>query len=410
MSNRPYCFKIWQPCPHEIEPDPTLVFVLMPFAEEFDAVYQQGIKPAWKSKDAGTVCKRADELFHTRDIMCQICQNIQQARLVVAEMTGRNPNVFYELGLAHAFAKEVILITQNLDDVPFDLRPMRIVRYARDASGLQKLSAALHQTAKALLSQPRPAKPATATKTPGSVISPKDGKEMILIPAGEFIMGSDSGEQNEKPQRKVYLPDFYISRYPITNADFEAFVQATGHVTAAEKGNDEYDWRHPRGRESSIVGKERHPVVQVSWDDAVAYCQWAGKRLATEPEWEKAARGEDGRTWPWGNEWVDGKCNTSEAGVGDTTPVGRYSPAGDSPYGVADMAGNVWEWTADWYKAYPGSPSKSGVVGEKYRVLRGGSWDNDQTNARCAYRRYVLGNWDDNVGFRVVVSLADADF
>jgi formylglycine-generating enzyme required for sulfatase activity len=247
---------------------------------------------------------------------------------------------------------------------------------------------------------------------PDRFVSPKDGKDMILVPAGEFIMGSDRELETERPQRKVYLPDFYVYRYPVTNAEFESFVKATGHVTAAEKDGDRADWRHPRGPESSIAAsKWRHPVVQVSWNDAQAYCQWAGKRLPTEAEWEKAARGTDGRTWPWGNRWVDGQCNTSEAGVGDTTAVGRYSLAGDSPYGVADMAGNVFEWTADWYEAYPGSTYTSGDFGKKFRALRGGSWIYPRVIARCASRsRFVPDRWYYLVGFRVVVSPADADF
>jgi sulfatase modifying factor 1 len=415
MGSKPYCFKIGQPCPHDIRPDPKLVFVLMPFADEFTAVYLHGIRPAWESQDVGMVCLRADELHHTRDIMCQVCQNIRQARFVVADMTGRNPNVFYELGLAHAFAKEVILVTQNLEDVPFDLRPMRIVKYARDASGLEGLGVELRETARALLAQLQPARSTRPAISQASIISPQDGKELVPIPAGEFTMGSDSGEADEKPQRNLYLPDFYISRYPVTNAEFETFVKATGHVTTAEKEGkggvwlgDKWDWvkgadwRHPRGPDSGITGKDTHPVVQVSWDDALAYCQWAGKRLPTEAEWEKAARGVDGRIWPWGDEWVNGKCNTSEAGVGDTTPVGRYSPASDSPYGVADMAGNVWEWVGDWYKAYPGSTDRSDSFGEKYRVARSGSWYHNQDNARCAFRnrdRPDSRNFD--LGFRL---------
>jgi formylglycine-generating enzyme required for sulfatase activity len=260
---------------------------------------------------------------------------------------------------------------------------------------------------------------------PDRFVSPKDRKEMILIPAGDFVMGSERGADDERPQQKVYVPDFYIARYPVTNAEFEAFVEATRYVTAAEKEGKGYcwlgnrldwvhgaDWRYPRGTiYVGIAGKDQHPVVQVSWDDALAYCQWAGKRLPTEAEWEKAARGTDGRTWPWGNEWVDGKCNTSEGDLRDTTPVDRYSPAGDSPYGIADMAGNVGEWTEDWYKAYPGSTFRKDAFGEKYRVVRGGSWEDYQKYTRCAVRdplgpsiRYS------QVGFRVVVSLADADF
>jgi hypothetical protein len=126
----PYCFKIGRECPFggEIEEDPQLVFVLMPFAPEFDQIYQQGIKPAWE--ELGFRVLRADEEFHVHDIMCHaICQNIQRARFIVADMTGRNPNVFYELGLAHAFGKPVILITPHKDYVPFDLQAILYINY-----------------------------------------------------------------------------------------------------------------------------------------------------------------------------------------------------------------------------------------------------------------------------------------
>jgi formylglycine-generating enzyme required for sulfatase activity len=378
----------------------------MPFEDAFDDVYERGIKPGfqpgWLPVDSELYCIRADELFQPGDIMCQVCQNIQGARFVVADMTDRNPNVFYELGLAHAFAKTVILVTQDLEDVPFDLRPMRIIEYGTGTDGLGKLAVDLRKGILALLPEAKPVGPLPPQKVLNSFVSTKSGEDMILIPAGEFVMGSNSGREDEKPERKVYLPDFHVSRYPVTNAEFEAFVKASDHVTAAEKGGTGTDWRHPRGLGSSIAGKDRHPVVQVSWSDAVGYCRWAGKRLPTEAEWEKAARGTDGRTWPWGDEWADGKCNTKEAGVGDTTPVGHYSPASDSPYGLVDMIGNVWEWTADWYKAYPGGTFRSDEFGERLRVRRGGAWLYDRGCARCAYRSGLdPDSHGEDLGFRV---------
>ncbi len=220
----------------------------------------------------------------------------------------------------------------------------------------------------------------------------KDGKEMVRVPAGEFFYGDD--------KQKVSLPEFWIDKTPVTNAEFARFVQATNHEPPSH-------WQGKTPPQNLVD----HPVVKVSRQDAAAYAAWAGKRLPTEQEWEKAARGTDGRTWPWGNRWVDGQCNTSEAGVGDTTAVGRYSLAGDSPYGVADMAGNVFEWTADWYEAYPGSTYTSGDFGKKFRALRGGSWIYPRVIARCASRsRFVPDRWYYLVGFRVVVSPADADF
>jgi formylglycine-generating enzyme required for sulfatase activity len=151
----------------------------------------------------------------------------------------------------------------------------------------------------------------------------------------------------------------------VTNAQFEQFVKATGY-------NAGDGWR-----KYYTKGKEKHPVVNVSWNDAEAYCKWAGKRLPTEAEWEKAARGNDGRIWPWGNAWDKSKCNSYYGGPRTTTPVGSY-PAGASPYGVMDMAGNVLEWCADWYDKnyYTSAPDRNpqGPSSGIQRVLRGGSW------------------------------------
>jgi formylglycine-generating enzyme required for sulfatase activity len=199
---------------------------------------------------------------------------------------------------------------------------------------------------------------------------------MVTIPAGEFRMGDE--------ERKVFVDAFRIGRYPVTNAQYKRFVDAIGHEPP----------RHWQGR-TYPPENATHPAVFVTWDDAVAYARWAGKRLPTEEEWEKAARGTDGREYPWGD-WEEGRCNTSEAGIRDTTPVGHYSPGGDSPYGCADMAGNVWEWTASAWES-----------GSERRVVRGGSWIFDQGYARCAYRSWHIPiNFSLSVGLRVVVSLA----
>ena len=191
--------------------------------------------------------------------------------------------------------------------------------------------------------------------------------EMILIPAGEFIMGTNNRLPDEGPEHKVTLPAFYIDKYEVTNLQYKKFNDATHRKSPSHFKNRTYP-----------EGKADHPVTFVSWFDAEAYCHWAGKRLPTDQEWEKAARGTDGRNFPWGDEFGDDRANTpvrweSLDQAGDTTPVGAF-PGGASPYGLYDMSGNVWEWTASWYQAYPGNNHPSENYGEKYKVLKGGSW------------------------------------
>lgn len=224
----------------------------------------------------------------------------------------------------------------------------------------------------------------------------KDGKDMLHVPAGEFLYGDS--------RQKLSLPEFWIDRTPVTNAEFTRFVQATGYRTLAERIGIGYactrgmwedtpgaDWRHPGGPQTDILSKVDHPVVQVSWYDAVAYARWAGKRLPTEQEWEKAARGTDGREYPWGNQEPTRQlCNLDRHERG-TTPVGKYSPQGDSPYGCVDMAGNVWEWTA--------SDHESGS-----KILRGGGWTHPAVHARLAARSpHHPDDRYDTDGFRCVV-------
>ncbi len=206
---------------------------------------------------------------------------------------------------------------------------------------------------------------------------PPPPPEMVAVPAGEFIRGSDKvdadrqGEEfgsakpwylDEHPQHKMHLPAFYIDRYEITNAQYKTFIDATRS-------------RPPVSFfiRSVPPGRENHPVTDVSWYDADHYCRWAGKRLPTEAEWEKAARGTDGREFPWGNAYDNKKLNAGDSGFGDIVPVGSFK-AGASPYGAMDLSGNVWEWTADWYRPYPGSTYKHPNFGEKQKVFRGGGW------------------------------------
>ena len=235
--------------------------------------------------------------------------------------------------------------------------------------------------------------------------------EMVLIPAGEFLMGSNpsvdkDARDREQPQHTLYLPGYYLAKTPVTNAQYAAFVQATYHRQP----------EHWKGGKPP-KGKEDHPVVYVTWHDAVAYCNWlsgvTGRpyRLPSEAEWEKGARGTDGRIYPWGNQWDAKRCNTGESGKGDTTPVGAY-PEGASPYRLLDMAGNVWEWTRSVDKSYPYDPDdgREDLEAEGGRVLRGGSWGSRRVGARCVGRLGYFPHLSlDYIGFRLV-SPVGSDF
>jgi formylglycine-generating enzyme required for sulfatase activity len=258
--------------------------------------------------------------------------------------------------------------------------------------------------------------------------------ELVTVPAGPFLMGDDEDER-ARPQHEVRLAAFKIGVYPVTNAQYLRFVEATGRA-----------WRSDEGRRPE---RANHPAISVSWHDARAYCAWLtevwrteGKvaadevvRLPSEAEWEKAARGglpspSEGeglgervktRIYPWGDDWDETKCNTSELGLGDTTPVGIF-PEGASPYGCLDMAGNVWEWTIslwgkDWLKPefkypYDSTDGRENLEAgnDVLRVLRGGSWSGSRSDARCAFRYwdYPGYHWLGS-GFRLVVSPISPD-
>jgi formylglycine-generating enzyme required for sulfatase activity len=304
------------------------------------------------------------------------------------------------------------------------------------------------------------------------------GKEMVLIPAGEFLMGTGEEEAirlareygevdtwlfDETPQHDIYLPAFYIDRTPVTNADYRRFIAANPRHPVPYQDTD---WARPYswdpGRRTYPPGLGDYPVVLTSWRDAVAYTTWAGVRLPSEAEWEKAARGTDPlagkgkRSWPWGDKWDATRCNCAERWakrplpthrqweawwqewlrknqssgglqavaaafwwvemgereqprparktVNTLTPVTAHD-TGASPYGVLDMTGNAWEWTADWYRAYPGSSYGSEDFGEVYRVARGGSWYGGAVLVRttCRHKARPNGVYSD-IGFRCTLS------
>ena len=185
---------------------------------------------------------------------------------------------------------------------------------------------------------------------------------MTLVPSGQFIMGSNERWDDEAPEYIESVGEFYIDLYEVTNADYKKFATATQREAP-------YHW--PSGEIPKSI--ENHPVTYVNWYDADEYCKWRGKRLPTEHEWEKAARGNDGNIYPWGNIWTTDKSNHPYKGSMGTEPVGAY-PSGRSPYGLYDMSGNVWEWVDSFYLPHPGNTITRGEYGEDKRVLKGGSW------------------------------------
>ena len=245
---------------------------------------------------------------------------------------------------------------------------------------------------------------------------------MVLIPAGDFQMGSNTGDPDEKPVHTVYVDAFYMDIHEVTNAQYKQFVDANPQWRQARIPTDYHDGeylKHWNGN-NYPTGKGDHPVVYVSWYGAMAYAQWARKRLPTEAEWEKAARGGlVGRKYPWGNSIGPSQANYGSH-VGDTTTVGSHPP---NKYGLYDMAGNVWEWCLDAYEGdfYKNSPSRNPIAGEGVirhitnnftnvktsHVLRGGSWYSDPENLRVANRiRFNPLNSNIGVGFRCVRAVA----
>ncbi len=253
--------------------------------------------------------------------------------------------------------------------------------------------------------------------------------EFALIPEGKFLIGSNSRadrltQTDETPQHQLHVSDFYMMCYPVTNAQYQLFLDDTGH-------------RAPRFWPDGQFPADQadHPVVGVSLHDAVAFCRWAATltglpiRLPTEPEWEKAARGSEGYIYPWGNQWDGSLCNHGEGHPAETTPVDHFSPQGDSPYGIADMGGNTQDWCCSLFGRYPYNPNdgrevlvenidsqglmprlhETGCVANPQQieagldkiVVRGGSRRQGRHNSRCAYRSWAAPmHRSDDTGFR----------
>ena len=259
---------------------------------------------------------------------------------------------------------------------------------------------------------------------------------MVLIPAGEFLMGSPAGSDglpDEQPQRSIFVGSVFLDRHEVTNEQYQAFVSAANHRMPENNNPASTLWSN----QAPMPGIERHPVVNVSWNDAVAYCHWNGKRLPTEAEWEKAARGTDGRRYPWGNQWDIHLTNSASYWAGRTIefdsgadweafwvkgegakiakekglngevltmPVGSF-PAAASPYGLVDMAGNAAEWVQDWYDPnyYRSAPltNPAGPVRGAIKSMRGGSWLKPAVSLRTSDRDWgMLDSRPSGTGFR----------
>jgi formylglycine-generating enzyme required for sulfatase activity len=235
----------------------------------------------------------------------------------------------------------------------------------------------------------------------------RDGVEMLLVAGGAFEMGED-GDPSTAPRHKLELPPFYVDVHEVTNARFARFADQTSFKAQG-------DWRRyfdPSNFDPRFYDSERaeHPVVNVSWNDAAAYCGWAGKRLPTEAEWEKAARGEDGRRWPWGNEPHPELANVENntEGEPDTKRVGGF-PKGVSPYGMLDMTGNAREWTDSALRPYPLADPVGGTEGATSRVTRGGSWLSLPTSIELTRRlAEPVNTAAKDLGFRCAVSADQA--
>ncbi|MBW6474256.1 MAG: SUMF1/EgtB/PvdO family nonheme iron enzyme [Anaerolineaceae bacterium] len=268
------------------------------------------------------------------------------------------------------------------------------------------------------------AKPSLKAQSPITTrVNPNDLAVMVYVPEGNFTMGSNNNNANEreKPEHIVFLDTYYIYQHEVTNAQFAKFTKSTGYETDAEKDgsshviiDDKWEktpgvyWAEPEGPGSDIVGRESHPVVHVSWNDAQAYCQWAGTRLPTEAEWENAARGTDRRIYPWGNASPSCEKANFSGCVGGTTPVGSY-PLGASPYGAMDMAGNAFEWVSDWYRQdyykFADDQNPTGPDDGIFRIYRGGAWSSNIFNLRVTNRPRIYPETTmSRFGFRCATS------
>ena len=256
-----------------------------------------------------------------------------------------------------------------------------------------------------------------------------DGAFLVLVPTGSFVIGSNNGDNDEKPKRKIYVNSFWIDQHELSASRFARFVIQTRYKTTAEKKGWSWvwdstlkkgrgwwkkekgaSWKNPKGSSSDWKKIPDQPVSQVTWFDANSYCSWAGREMPTEAQWERAARGDDERIFPWGNQRDPRNANLKgkKDGYSGVSPVGSF-PKGASVFGVLDMSGNVWEWVADWYASthYQSIKLKNplGPLKGKKKVIRGASWGSKLSWSRVSNRYSRNRNYRNNkIGFRCVLN------
>lgn len=252
---------------------------------------------------------------------------------------------------------------------------------------------------------------ARATSVAGKTIRTSAGTEhlAVFIPKGPFTMGLDDGEKDESPAHVVHLDGFYLDKHEVTNGQYLAFInsrpapgQPDSLLLAVDDSDLQIAWTGKQYELKSVT-VSRRPIVEVTWEGARAYCDWSGGRLPSEAEWEKGARGTDGRSYPWGGGISRERANYKGL-FSQPIEVGHYS-GGVSPYGVFDMAGNVWEWVSDWYDSsyYGRSPERNpkGPSSGTFRTIKGGAWGTEAAFLRSSYRYGIVPDWsDDSIGFR----------
>jgi formylglycine-generating enzyme required for sulfatase activity len=355
--------------------------------------------------------------------LVQSAVQVPLARAVPESRRTPSARLLLAIAAVAAVAGVIMLIASPLDllpaTAPAEVRETSVAAQATSASATT-LGLTTTTPPTAMIAAPHDpptaaARPSATSAPVGRVVVTDDGltivdpvhMELVLVPAGAFVMGSDPtkdplASSDEEPQHNMVVMDFFIGKFEVTNAQYAAFVGATGH-------------RAPEAWENGImpVGKENHPATDVSWSDAVAFAEWlrgeTGRlmRLPSEAEWEKACRGPNGLIYPWGDTFDPDLANTYETGIRATTLVGKFSPDGDSSYAAADMAGNVWEWTISSYEDYPYDPNdgREAMSPTRSRVLRSGSFISNAGVTRCASRYAGNPNGSNGYGgFRVVIA------